>query len=297
MAQFINPFTDEGFKRLFGQDEHKKLLIAFLNRLFEGEMTIMDVSYLDKESLPGHGNGKSYIYDIYCTLDTGEHVIVEMQNKEQDYFLQRSMVYAARCLDRQTRKGKEWNYEKLKAVFTISFLNFTHDGLPETLVVDGEMRDKYTGDTVNPYLRLIYIQLPQMTKPIEECNTPIEKWVYVLKNITSMVEIPSHLKDQLEELQYFEDVMNEESMTPEERARYEISLEAWREEMNVMSFYTRKGREEGREEGLIEGIAKGREEGRRQEAISIAKAMKAQGMSESTISQITNLSIEIIIDL
>lgn len=112
-----------------------------------------------------------------------------------------------------------------------------------------------------------------------------------------MVEIPSHLKDQLEELQYFEDVMNEESMTPEERARYEISLEAWREEMNVMSFYTRKGREEGREEGLIEGIAKGREEGRRQEAISIAKAMKAQGMSESTISQITNLSIEIIIDL
>lgn len=74
MAKFINPFTDEGFKRLFGQEEHKTLLIAFLNRLFEDEMTITDISYLDKESIPNHNQGKSYIYDIYCTLDTGEHV-------------------------------------------------------------------------------------------------------------------------------------------------------------------------------------------------------------------------------
>ncbi len=216
-----------------------------------------------------------------------------MQNKEQDYFLQRSMVYASRCLDRQTLKGKDWNYDKLKAVFTISFLNFTHQGLPETLVVDGEVRDRYTGELVNPYLRLIYIQLPQMTKSLEECQTPVELWVYVLKNIESMVEIPSHLKERLEELQYFEDVMDEASMTDEERARYEISLEAYREEMNVMSFYTRKGRMQGREEGLAEGLEKGREE----TMLDVARSMLNQGLDIALISSITGLSTETISSL
>ena len=100
-----------------------------------------------------------------------------------------------------------------------------------------------------------------------------------------MVEIPSHLKDKLEELQYFEDVMNEASMTPEERARYEISLEAYREEMNVMSFYTRKGKEEGLAEGRAKGLAEGKAEGR---AEGLAEG-KAEGQTEAMLSTIRKL--------
>lgn len=290
MAKYINPFTDEGFKRLFGQEEHKTLLIAFLNRLFEGEMVVTDLTYRDKETLPHHDKGKSYRFDVYCTLSTGEHIIVEMQNKQQDYFLQRSIVYGSRCIDHQTVRGKEWNYDQLNAVFTISFLNYTQVGLPETLVVDGQIRDKYTGEIINPYLRLIYIQLPRLTKPLEQCTTPIEQWIYVLKNITNMVQIPPRLKESLEELQYFEDVMNEASMTCEERERYERSLDVYRQEMNSMSFYTRKGREEGLEEGIQIGRAEGINEG----VLMVARSMKDKGMDTTTIAELTSLTADVI---
>ena len=280
MAKFINPFTDEGFKRLFGQEEHKSLLRSFLNRLFDGEMVITDLAYLDKESIPNHERGKRYVYDIYCTLNTGEHIIIEMQKKEQDYYLQRTAVYTARCLDRQTRRGKDWNYGDLKAVYSISFLNYTQDGLPETLIVDGQILDKNTGGLVNPYLRLIYIQIPKMDKTWEECETAAEQWIYVLKNVTSMTQLPAHLKEALEELHYFEEVMDEASMTDEERARYEISLEAYREEMNVMTYHTRKGRLEGLAEGEAKGMARGLAEG---EAKGMAKGLaegEAKGMAK-----------------
>lgn len=146
MTKYINPFTDAGFKRIFGQEKHKGLLIAFLNRLFMGEMKITDVQYMDKEALPDDPGRKSFIYDIYCTIDTGEHIIVEMQNKQQRNFLQRSLLYATRALDRQVQKNDQhWNYKDLKAVIGISFLNFKMDELPSRLLVDGQVIDKHTG--------------------------------------------------------------------------------------------------------------------------------------------------------
>lgn len=164
MAKYINPFTDSAFKRLFGQEEHKSLLIAFLNRLFEGEFIVKDVKFLDKERFPGHDNGKNFIYDIYCTIDDGKHIIVEMQNRQQAHFVQRSLLYAARAIDRQSKIGEEWSYEDLKAVYIISFLNFTLDEFPSRLLVDGKIIDAKSGKEINPFLRLLYIQLPQMKK-------------------------------------------------------------------------------------------------------------------------------------
>lgn len=62
MAKYINPFTDAGFKRIFGQEEHKGLLIAFLNRLFEGQMVITDVQYMDKEALGQDSSNVGFTY-------------------------------------------------------------------------------------------------------------------------------------------------------------------------------------------------------------------------------------------
>lgn len=93
MARFINPFTDIGFKRIFGQSVNKDLLIDFLNNLLEGEKHIKDIQFLDKELLPEYERDRGVIYDIYCTNENDEQFIVEMQNCEQPYFWERAIYY------------------------------------------------------------------------------------------------------------------------------------------------------------------------------------------------------------
>lgn len=107
MARFINPFTDVGFKRIFGQAIHKELLIDFLNDLLVGEKRITDITFLDKELLPDFSGDRGVIYDIYCTNEDGEQFIVEMQNREQTFFRERALYYLSRAIARQGERGAE----------------------------------------------------------------------------------------------------------------------------------------------------------------------------------------------
>ena len=123
MARFINPFTDVGFKRIFGQAIHKELLIDFLNDLLVGEKRITDITFLDKDLLPDFSGDRGVIYDIYCTNEDGEQFIVEMQNREQTFFRERALYYLSRAIARQGERGAEWKFN-LKAVYGIFFMNF-----------------------------------------------------------------------------------------------------------------------------------------------------------------------------
>lgn len=274
MSKYINPFTDMGFKRIFGQEEHKQLLIAFLNSLFEGEMVISDLEYRDKEHLSSDNNGKSFVSDIYCTLKDGEHVLIEMQNRGQSFFEQRSILYAARALEKQSRRGNDWTYAQLKAVYTISFLNFNMDELPQQLLTDGVISDKRTSKQINKFVRMIYIQLPQMTKELEECDNNFERWIYLLKNIETMKTIPDYLKDAMDDINYFENVVTKASMTSAELERYEESLKLYRDEIAVADFYRKEGREEGREE----------------ERLRIVQSLRDMGMDADIINKVLSNS-------
>lgn len=98
MAKYINPFTDWGFKRLFGQEFSKDLLISFLNDLFEGEFQVRDVSFKDKEQLADSKDLRGCIYDVYCETDEGKHFIVEMQNNWTVNFVNRTLCYASKAI-------------------------------------------------------------------------------------------------------------------------------------------------------------------------------------------------------
>ena len=116
MGRFINPFTDMGFKRIFGQEATKDLLIEFLNDLLVGEKQIKDIRFLDKELIPEYNEGRGIIYDVYCTTEEGEHFIVEMQNKPQINFKERALYYLSSAIARQGVKGSEWMFD-IKAVY------------------------------------------------------------------------------------------------------------------------------------------------------------------------------------
>lgn len=123
MARFINPFTDIGFKRIFGQEVSKPLIIDFLNSLLLGKEHITSITFLDKEQPALFEDDRSLIYDIYCETDKNENIIVEMQNKSQPYFKNRSIYYASEAIARQGEKGADWKYN-IDAVYLVAFLNF-----------------------------------------------------------------------------------------------------------------------------------------------------------------------------
>ena len=187
MGKFINPFTDVGFKKIFGQEVSKDLLIDFLNDLLVGERSIKDITFLDKELLPEYMGDRGVIYDIYCTTEAGEHIIVEMQNRFHSSFLDRTLFYMCRAIGRQVenlrekrRKERELqtgkpeteedfllsepmqeNYGsryKLSTVYGIFLMNFREPGLEEKFRTDTVIADRESGKVVNPHFRQIFLQ-------------------------------------------------------------------------------------------------------------------------------------------
>ena len=127
MGKFINPFTDIGFKIIFGQEFSKSRLLDFLNTLLEGERTITDLKFLDKEQPAFYDGDRSPIYDILCETATGEKIIVEMQNREHPHFRERMLYYASEAIVCQGEKGEDWGYD-IKAVYMVAFTNFSLTG-------------------------------------------------------------------------------------------------------------------------------------------------------------------------
>lgn len=163
MARYINPFSDWSFKRIFGQEYSKDLLIEFLNQLLLGEQHITNVKFKDKEMLPETKDQRGIIYDVFCTTDTGEHIIVEMQNKSQAYFIDRSLFYASKTIVDQGVKG-QWDYH-LTPVYVICFMNFDVDeNTPKKFRTDVVLADKGSGEVYSNKIRFIYLVMPLFKK-------------------------------------------------------------------------------------------------------------------------------------
>ena len=135
MSKFINPFTDVGFKIIFGQEFSKPRLLDFLNALLVGERTITVLKFLDKEQPAIYDGDRSPIYGILCETDSGEKIIVEMQNREHPNFKERMLYYAAEAVVHQGEKGTGWNYD-IKAVYMVAFTNFVMTGYANRLRID-----------------------------------------------------------------------------------------------------------------------------------------------------------------
>ena len=124
-GRYVNPYTDFGFKLLFGTPMNKDLLIGFLNALLRDEAEIMDVTYLNAEQLGRSEGDRKAVFDVYCENVKGERFIVEMQKARQKFFKDRSVFYSTFPIREQAKAG-DWDYE-LKSVYTVGILNFVFD--------------------------------------------------------------------------------------------------------------------------------------------------------------------------
>ena len=286
MGVFIDPSTDWGFKRIFGE---KELLMSFLNSLLEGERVITDLSYLNTERLLRHEDDRKVIYDLYCETSTGEHIIVEMQKRRQEHFKDRALYYSACSIADQGVQG-EWNYE-LTPVYGVFFLDFElENGISDYYCKDVSLVEKYTGKVFSQKLRHIYIELPRFLKSASECDSFFECWIYNLANMKQMKEIT--FKDRSAIFGRLEEIASRANLSKEERAQYEYEWKVYNDYFNTLDYAEKKGREEGLKEGIAEGMEKGREKGREEEKLENARKFKALGVSTEIIMQATGLSSE-----
>ena len=283
--KYIDPFTDYGFKRLFGEEAHKDLLLDFLNELLREEQgEIKTISFLKTEQLGSTEVDRKAIFDLYCENEKGEKFIVELQKTKQNFFKDRALYYATFPIQEQAKRSG-WNFE-LKAVYTIAILDFVFDEDKqdaEKYLYFIKLSDIETNKVFYNKLTFVYLEMPKFNKELSEINTHFEKWLYVLRHLNELEKIPAKLTEKVFKRLF--EVAEIAKFSYEQLMQYEGSLKYYRDLNN--SFATARddararGLEEGREQGIQQGIQQGK--------ITLAIKMKAKGYELVEIMELTGL--------
>jgi predicted transposase/invertase (TIGR01784 family) len=267
-AKYINPFTDFGFKKIFGEEASKPLLIDFLNALLPQTQKIVDLNFKNTEQLEQTDADRKAIYDIYCENESGEKFIVELQKAKQNYFRERTIYYSTFPIREQAEKG-EWNYN-LKAVYCVGILDFIFDDYesePEKSEVVHTIKLKnQNGKTFYDKLTYIYLEMPNFKLKEEDLKTRLDKWLYFIKHLEGFQTIPSIFKDEV-----FTQAFEKAELAKYGQAEldnYENSLKNYRDLKGVI--------DTAFDEGKIE----------------VARKLKALGVDTEIISKSTALTID-----
>jgi predicted transposase/invertase (TIGR01784 family) len=267
--KYINPFTDFGFKKIFGEEENKDLLVDFIQTLMPEKSNITTINYLKTEKLGRANTERKAIFDLYCENDKGEKFIVELQRAEQDYFKERSIYYSTFAIQEQAKKGK-WDYN-WQGVYTIAIMDFsfTHS-LHKNVKTQVVLYDEENGMVFTNKLKYIYLEMDKFKKSIEELETYYDKWLFILKNLHLLDEIPPELREK--SFQKLFNVAEIAKYNPKDRQTYENSLKYYRDMENSLDLQYKIGQKE--------------------KGIEIAKNFILLGLNDDLIVKGTGLSIE-----
>ncbi len=281
--RYVNLLTDFGFKRVFGSEPNKQLLVDFLNTLLPAHHHIKALSYKTTENLGNTQLDRKAIFDIYCQGENGDRFIVEIQKAKQNFFKDRSVFYASFPIQEQALRG-EWNYE-LAPVYSIGVLDFIFDDHKheETVIHRVELKDQHC-NVFYDKLKFIYIELPKFGKTLEQLESHQDKWLYLLRHLPDLADQPQPFQDPIF-LQLFE-IAEISQFSRNEQDSYQNSLKYYRDLNNVI--------DTSRQEGLQEGLEQGRLEGAERERALINRLLtRLVGVLPSEIQQqVDQLSLE-----
>ena len=285
IEKYINPFTDYGFKKLFGEELNKDLLLDFLNELLSAEQgRIIDLTYLKTEYVGYTLSDRKAVFDLYCENERGEKFIVELQKTKQKFFKERTLYYSTLPIREQAVKN-EWDFS-LKAVYVIAILDFVFDedtSETQKYRYDVKLTDIDTKKVFYDKLTFIYLEMPKFNKTIEEIETRFEKWLYVLRNLAKLERVPDKLREQI-----FEKVFETAEIarfTTDQVRNYEESLNVFRDIKNSID----TAKEEGKIEGVIEGENK--------KAIDVVKKALQKGIAIEDIAELTGFTVSEVLEI
>ncbi len=284
MSRYIDFYTDFAFKKIFGTEANKDLLISFLNGLLnlEGEKEIEDLTYMNTEQLGESTSERRAIYDVYCQTRKGDRFIVEMQKAKQDYFKDRTLYYSSFAIREQGRKGSmdmPWDY-RLSPVYVVGILNFEmDDSMSDKVITKVKLKDDENRD-FSDKLNFIFLEMPKFRKEESELATFIDKWLYVIKNLCRLADKPAALTEGIFKKLF--SVAEIAAFTKEERYDYEESLKNSRDMYNTLVSAENKGRAEGRAEGELALLTR------------LVFAQKEKGKNPSEIAELLDVDIKVV---
>ena len=284
--RYVNPYTDFGFKKLFGTELNKDLLISFLNALFKDKLVITDLTYLNTEHLGEGIVDRKAVFDVYCQLADNSRIIVEMQKAEQEFFKDRSIYYSTYPIREQAPQGK-WDY-RLDDVYTVGILNFT---FPEgeypgdSLIHEIKLKDVEDNHVFYDKLTFIYLEMPKFTKREDELETMFDKWLFALSNLSRLLERPKALQDRI-----FTRLFEQAEIarfTPKERNEYVASRKEYWDNYSIVDTAHKKGLAEGEAIGVAKERAKAR-----QDKLDSARSLMENGVPIDLIAKSLKLTDE-----
>ena len=289
--KFADPTNDIAFKKIFGDEHKKEILISFLNAVlgFTDEKTIANVIIVNPYQVPKIEGLKETILDIKATSQAGENFIIEIQKKDLGNFSKRTLYYTSKAYVNQLAKGND--YSKLQKVYFIGILNFdmfsSKNYISQHLILNKETLKQDLED-----FEFTFLELKKFNKGLSELNSVLDKWLYFLKHTKDLTLIPDEFKDIKEFTEAFE-IATQYSWDKDELDIYDyISLKEY-DEINAMETAIKKGEIRGEIRGEERGLKRGEEKTK----IAIAKNLllaqadieiiiNATGLSKETIEKI-----------
>ena len=283
LDKFLDPKNDLAFKRVFGSEKNKDILIPFLNDILDHQYIgeIREITFLPTVQAPEVVANKQSIVDVLCQDQHGIQYIVEMQVTATAGFEKRAQYYAARAYSGQLFAGDD--YQKLRDVIFLAITNFTMFPDESAIKSDHIILNKKTYSHKLKGFSFTFIELPKFTKKIEELTSLIDRWYYYLKHAPSTTEEEyDKLVKDFPALQRAYDELKQFSWSQEDLDRYEQITKRNRDSASILLAQFHKGEEEG--------LKKGRQEGIQQEKLEIAKQMLLKGLDIELICEMTGLS-------
>lgn len=280
---FINPKTDYAFKKIFGSSESKDILISFLNALiYEGNSIIEDLEIINPNLPPRVQGLKDTYLDVKAKLTDGTLVIIEMQVLNVQSFGKRVLYNAAKTYAFQLQTGE--GYRMLKPVIALTITDFEMFANSEQLISRFVYKEvstnlKYPENDID----LVFIELPKFNKEQDRLETLTDKWIYFIKYARTLTSVPETM-DNIPEIHKAFEIANQVNLSREELEDLE------RRELFI---YDQQG---AILKAAQEGIEQGIEQGRREEKLAIARQLLLR-LDDATISQITGLSLEDVLNL
>ena len=267
--KFINPKTDFAFKKIFGSDQSKDILISFLNSiLYEEKNVIEDVEILNPYQAPPIRGIKDTYLDVRAKINGGKTVIIEMQVLNIEGFEKRILYNAAKAYSIQLETGE--NYNLLNPVIALTITDFTMFEI-EKVITKFILKEKdYLVDYTIDDLELVFVELPKFNKKLEELITVGDKWIYFLKTARELESIPSNMEEVIEIKKAFQ-IANESGLTREEL-----------EDLQKREIYIYDQKN---------AIVKAKNQGAKEKALEIAKNLIGI-LDNETIMKTTGLSLE-----
>lgn len=295
MGKYIDLRCDFGFKYCMSDPIIMK---SFLNALLEGDVEkITSVTFENVEMPRDTINQRGVTFDLHCTTETGDTILIEMQNSYQKFFKTRANFYIFNLMSKKIRRGIEWGKMEndITRIIGIFIMGDGLAGLDDAITCTAECNVK-TGEIFWDRHRKYFINLPKFKFDAENITTK-DIWINFFKNLGDMDKIHKSVYERADEgLLRLLEKAKVAALTDEERDVYEASMKRLEDEVDMEELGYKIGMEEGldigRKEGREEGRKEGREEGERNKSIQIATGMKQEGLASALIAKLTNLSLE-----